>query len=30
MEGAEEGMMLELPFEGTAIAAENLFRIDID
>ena len=30
MEGAEEGMMLELPFEGTAIGAENLFRVDID
>ena len=30
IEGAEEGMMLELPYEGTAIAAENLFRVDID
>ena len=30
MEGAEEGMMLEIPFEGTAIAAENLFRVDVD
>ena len=30
IEGAEEGMMLELPFEGTAIGAENLFRVDID
>lgn len=30
IEGAEEGMMLELPYEGTAIGAENLFRVDID
>ena len=30
LEGAEEGMMVELGYEGTAIGAENLFRVDID
>ena len=30
IEGAEEGMMVELTYEGTAIGAENLFRIDVD
>ena len=30
IEGAEEGMMVELTFEGTADTAENLFRVDVD
>ena len=29
MEGAEEGMMLEVGFEGTALAAEKLYEIDV-
>lgn len=30
LEGAEEGMMVELTYEGTASGSENLFRVDID
>jgi hypothetical protein len=30
LEGAEEGMFVELTFEGTATASENLFRVDCD
>ena len=30
MEGAEEGMFVELTYEGTAIAGENLWRADCD
>lgn len=30
IEGAEEGMMVELTYEGTADGSENLFRVDID
>lgn len=29
MEGAEEGMMLEVGFEGTALATEKLYEIDV-
>ena len=29
MEGAEEGMMLEVGFEGTALAAQKLYEIDV-
>ena len=30
IEGAEEGMFVELTYEGTAIAGENLWRADCD
>ena len=30
IEGAEEGMMVELTYEGTADGSENLFRVDLD
>ncbi|QDP55042.1 MAG: hypothetical protein Tp1111SUR768151_11 [Prokaryotic dsDNA virus sp.] len=30
IEGAEEGMMVELTYEGTAFTNNNLFRVDID
>jgi len=30
IEGAEEGMMVEIGFEGTAAGSESLFRIDAD
>jgi hypothetical protein len=29
MEGAEEGMMLEVGFEGTADGSEKLYEIDV-
>lgn len=29
-EGAEEGQFVELTYEGTALAAENLWRVDVD
>jgi hypothetical protein len=29
MEGAEEGMMLEVGFEGTALATQKLYEIDV-
>ena len=29
MEGAEEGMMLEVGYEGTALASQKLYEIDV-